>query len=104
MDDYLAQSEAAGRGVRIGVLTDGKHWLLRWPNAGEVRTTPPYAFMLDSADRWFLLYEWLRDKALASQEDVLPKREIIVEAFGPNSPLYERDIAALGSIYQACAG
>ena len=104
LDDYLTQSEAAGRGVRIGVLTDGKHWLLRWPNAGEVKTTPPHAFTLDSADRWFLLYEWLRDKALASQEDVLPAREVIVEAFGPNSPLYERDIAALGRIYQACAG
>ena len=104
LDDYLAQSEAAGRGVRIGILTDGRHWLLRWPNAGEVRTTPPHAFLLDSADRWFPLYEWLRDKALASQQDVLPKREVIVEAFGPNSPLYERDIAALGSIYQSCAG
>ena len=96
LDDYLTQSEAAGRGVRIGVLTDGKHWLLRWPNVGEVKTTPPHAFTLDSAERWFLLYEWLRDKALASQEDVLPAREVIVEAFGPNSPLYERDIAALG--------
>ena len=95
LDDYLAQSEAAGRGVRIGILTDGRHWLLRWPNAGEVRTTPPHAFLLDSADRWFPLYEWLREKALASQQDVLPKREVIVEAFGPNSPLYERDIAAL---------
>ena len=104
LDDYLAQSEAAGRGVRIGILTDGRHWLLRWPNAGEVKTTPPHAFLLDSADRWFPLYEWLREKALASQQDVLPKREVIVEAFGPNSPLYERDIAALGSIYQSCAG
>ena len=28
LDDYLVQSEAAGRGVRIGVLTDGKHWLV----------------------------------------------------------------------------
>ena len=101
LDDYLAQSEAVGTSVRMGILTDGKHWLLRWPNAGVVRTTAPYAFTLDSPDRWLLLYEWLRDKALASERNVLPTREIIAEAFGPNSPLYERDIAALRRIYQA---
>ena len=101
LDDYLTQSEAADTSVRMGILTDGKHWLLRWPNAGDVRTTPPYAFTLESADRWFLLHEWLRDKALASDRNVLPTREIVAEAFGPNSPLYERDIAALRRIYQA---
>ena len=101
LDNYLAQSEAVGTSVRMGILTDGKHWLLRWPNAGNVRTTAPYAFTLESSDRWLLLYEWLRDKALASERNVLPTREIIAEAFGPNSPRYERDIAALRRIYQA---
>ena len=104
LDDYLAQSEAAGKGVRMGVLTDGKHWLLRWPNAGEVKATAPYAFTLKSADVWFLLYAWLRDKALASDRNVLPTREIVAEAFGPNSPRYERDVAALREIYQAGSG
>ena len=42
LDDYLAQSAEQGR-VRMGVLTDGKRWLLRWPGAGEVRLTRPYA-------------------------------------------------------------
>ena len=64
LDDYLAQSQQAGKGVRMGVLTDGRHWLLRWPNAGQVTTVAPYAFVLDSPERWFLLYEWLRDEAL----------------------------------------
>ena len=104
LDAYLRQSEAAGKGVRMGVLTDGKHWLLRWPNAGDVRTTAPYAFTLESADRWFLLYEWLRDQALATEVNRLPTREIIIEAFGPNSPRYERDIAALRGLYQEAAG
>ena len=31
LDGYLAASQAAGRGVRLGVLTDGGHWFLRWP-------------------------------------------------------------------------
>ena len=46
LDDYLAQSQKQGR-VRMGILTDGRHWLLRWPNAGPVRAAPPYAFTLD---------------------------------------------------------
>ena len=33
LDDYLAQSQNDGR-VRMGILTDGKYWLLRWPGAG----------------------------------------------------------------------
>ena len=41
LDRYLEASHEAGRGVRMGVLTDGRHWFLRWPGAGEVRTEPP---------------------------------------------------------------
>ncbi len=32
LDDYLDQSARDNR-VRMGVLTDGRHWLLRWPGA-----------------------------------------------------------------------
>ena len=41
LDDYLAQSQEQGR-VRMGILTDGKYWLLRWPDAGsgEVQSHP----------------------------------------------------------------
>ena len=53
----------------MGVLTDGKRWLLRWPGAGEVRLTLPYAFTLEGADRWIVLYEWLRDSALIAMEN-----------------------------------
>ena len=38
LDEYLEQSAANGR-VRMGVLTDGRRWLLRWPGAGPVRLT-----------------------------------------------------------------
>ena len=47
LDDYLGQSGEQGR-MRMGILTDGKRWLLRWPNAGPVRTALPYAFTLES--------------------------------------------------------
>ena len=98
LDDYLAQSAAQGR-VRMGILTDGRRWLLRWPGAGDVRSTRPYAFTLDEPDGWLPLYEWLRDSALVSLEDVVPDREGIAEHFGPDSPAYQRDIAALKALY-----
>ena len=64
LDDYLEQSNRQGK-VRMGVLTDGKYWLLRWPGApSPAKTTPPHAFTLEDAERGYLLYEWLRDHAM----------------------------------------
>ena len=98
LDDYLAQSQAQGR-VRMGILTDGKYWLLRWPNAGPVKTAPPYAFTLEDSDRWITLYDWLRDHALSAEENQEPARLTIAERFGPTGPSYLRDIAALKALY-----
>ena len=98
LDDYLEQSEKQGR-LRMGILTDGRRWLLRWPNAGSVRTALPYAFTLEDADRWITLFEWLRDHALAAEGDKQPSRSAIGQHFGPTAPTYERDIAALKSLY-----
>ena len=102
LDDYLEQSQKQGR-VRMGILTDGKYWLLRWPGAGPVTTAPPYAFTLEHPDRWIALYEWLRDHALSAEEDKQPSRDTIVKDFGPNSPSYRRDIAALKRLYERYA-
>ncbi len=102
LDDYLAQSQEQGR-VRMGILTDGKHWLLRWPNAGPVRAAPPYAFTLDDPDRWFTLYEWLRDHALSAEEDKEPTRQAVADHFGPGSPSYQRDLAVLKALYDEYA-
>ena len=99
LDDYLEQSHSRGR-VRMGVLTDGKRWLLRWPNAGPVKPVLPYAFTFDDPDRWFTLFEWLRDNAFNAEEDVPPTRASIPDRFGPNSAHYERDIAVLKALYR----
>ena len=99
LDGYLEQSEKEGGRHRIGVLTDGKHWLLRWPGAGAVNTTYPYAFTLESRDGWLPLYEWLRDKALESRDDIPLDRESAGEHFGPDSPRYRKDIARLSELY-----
>ena len=103
LDDYLEASQKQGR-VRMGVLTDGKHWLLRWPNAGPVRTVRPYAFTFEDPDRWVELHDWLRDYALSAEENKQPSRDAIAEHFGPNSPSYERDIATLKALYDEYAG
>ncbi len=100
LDDYLESSKRDGNGFRTGVLTDGKYWLLRWPGAGAIRTTLPYAFTLESSDKWLLLYEWLRDTALTSLESIPPDSETVEKHLGPKSPLYERDIAGLTALYQ----
>ena len=99
LDGYLAQAETEGRMFRMGVLTDGRHWLLRWPRAGPVRTAPPHGFTLEDPDRWFLLYEWLREKALFTERRIRPDRENVGRYFGPESPLYEREITAFRSLY-----
>ena len=99
LDDYLEASQKAGGAVRTGILTDGKYWLLRWPGAGPVKTNAPYGFTFDDPSRWVPLFEWLRDTALVSLEDVRPDRQSIAAHFGPNSPSYERDIAHLKTLY-----
>ena len=99
LDGYLAQAETEGRMFRMGVLTDGRYWLLRWPGAGPVRTAPPHGFTLENPDRWFPLYEWLREKALFTERRIRPDRENVGAYFGPDSPLYEREITAFRSLY-----
>jgi len=95
LDGYLEEAHAA-RGVsRMGVLTDGKRWLLRWRGAGAVRTAYPYSFILEDIDRGFALYEWLRDKALSAFENEPPARENIPNHFSSRSPAWEREIADL---------
>ena len=103
LDDYLALSANEGKGVRTGILTDGKHWLLRWHGAGAVRTTLPYAFTLQDANGWLALYEWLRDTALVSLENIQLDRASIEQHLGPVSPAYQRDIDTLKRLYAQSA-
>jgi len=99
LDYHLAQSAKQGI-VRMGVLTDGKRWLLRWLEAGEVRLARPYAFTFEEPNQWISLYEWLRESALVSLESAGPGREAITGHFGPGSPFHQRDITALKTLYE----
>ena len=108
LDEYLELSKADGpnsisKGVRTGILTDGRHWLLRWPGAGPVRTAAPYGFALESPAQWYLLYEWLRDRALLSLDSIPADRDNVEQYLGPGSPAYQRDIDTLGRLYADAA-
>ena len=104
LDEYLELSQSAGKGVRTGILTDGRYWLLRWPGAGPVRTASPYGFVLDSPERWLPLFEWLRDRALLSLESIPTDRPNMERYLGPSSPTYQRDIDTLAALYRDAAG
>ena len=99
LDGYMKQSENAGR-VRMGILTDGKHWLLRWPQAGPVRTVMPYLFTLETGGNWFRLYEWLEKEAFTAQHNIPTDRKSLEQHFGPNAPTIQRDIDALQDLYR----
>ena len=104
LDDYLEASQLEGKGrMRMGVLTDGKYWMLRWPGAGVPKTGRPHGFVLESGEKGFLLYEWLRDEALAPLEDILPDKESIEEHFSERSTHYQRDIDTLRKLYYGVA-
>ena len=103
LDDYLELSKSAGKGVRTGILTDGRYWLLRWPNAGPVNTAVPYGFTLESPDGWLPLYEWLRDSALFALDSIPADRASVEQYLGPQSAAYQRDIDTLAALYASAA-
>ena len=103
LDDYLELSKSDGKGIRTGILTDGKYWLLRWPEAGPVRTSRPYGFVLESSGQWNLLREWLRDSALIALESIPADRSSVEQYLGPGSPTYQHDIDVLASLYHQAA-
>ena len=103
LDDYLRQSRDAGKGVRTGILTDGKYWLLRWPDAGPINTSPPYGFVLQPGDGWLALHNWLRDTALVALDSIPADRENVQQYLGPKSPTYQRDIDTLAALYNTHA-
>ncbi len=103
LDEYLELSKSNGKGVRTGILTDGRYWLLRWPNAGPVNTAPPYGFTLESPDGWLPLYEWLRDSALFALDRIPADRASVEQYLGPQSAAYQRDIDTLSALYASAA-
>ncbi len=100
LDGYLAEAIARGRGIRTGILTDGKRWILR--SIGDTATellTPPIQ-VFETAQQGLRLYEWLRDVALTEQAyDIAPTRENLRRYFGDASVATNQNLATLRWMY-----
>lgn len=100
LEQYLATLTAEGRPPRLGILTDGKYWLLRRPGAEEWSTAGPYAFTLDDAEHGYHLYEWLRDESQAlERRGVVPSDDEVRERLGPG-PRFEQHLQSLRELYE----
>ena len=69
--------------MRLGILTDGKHWLLRTPKSEKIRTLLPDTFELYADTGVSDLVAWLRDvtQAMPNQNQA-PEPPAIKAAFG----------------------
>ena len=101
LDGYLIAALDGGQPQRFGILTDGKHWILRWPRMGKASTSAPHAFTLANAELGTRLYDWLRRQSQALEErGVSPSEEQVRERLG-GGPRFDQHIAALDDLYRA---
>ena len=101
LDGYLDDARARGEPERLGILTDGRHWVLRPPGIEEVRTVPPYAFTLARAASWERLRAWLHAESQAmEQTNRRPEERDIRSAFSAG-PRFESGIAQLTELHDA---
>ena len=100
LDDYLHVLADEGKPPRLGILTDGKYWLLRRPGAADWSAAPPYAFTLDDAQHGYHLYEWLRDESQAlERSELTPTDGEVRKRLGPG-PRFEQHLQSLRELYE----
>lgn len=79
---YMTKSIERGEPRRLGILTDGRYWLLRLDPDQEVRTHPLYVLELRK-NKGMLLYEWLRNElSVLDQEKLQPTEENVRKKLG----------------------
>ncbi len=101
LDGYLRERVKAGESERLGVLTDGRYWVLRQSGIEEVRTAAPYGFEISDADVAYRLYEWLRNESQAFEASGLrPTEDEVRRSFG-EGPRLEMELAGLERLYRA---
>ncbi len=100
LDHYLRALARDGKPPRLGILTDGKYWLLRRPGAAAWSAAPPYAFTLEDANRGYNLYEWLRDESQAlERSELTPTDGEVRKRLGPG-PRFEQHLQSLRELYE----
>ena len=101
LDNYLLDALTAGRGIRVGVLTDGKRWLLRRIGDAEVEAFSPAPFVLETSEGGLRLYEWLRDRVFEERAaNIAPTPENLIREFGDASLSSNQDLATLRVLYE----
>ena len=100
LDGYLRERVNAGECERLGVLTDGRYWILRQSGIEEVRTTSPYGFEISDAAVAYRLFEWLRNESRMFEASGLPPTEDEVRRSFGEGPRLEMELAELGHLYQ----
>lgn len=100
LDGYMQKSTESGHPRRLGILTDGRYWLLRVPGVPQIRTHSPYGFELRTVADGLGLFEWLRDELGAREPAHLRPTEDEVRDRLATGPRFERDMAALNRLYQ----
>lgn len=99
LDGYLREAREAGKPERLGILTDGRHWVLRLPGIEEVQTVPPYAFTFTNATSWDRLRGWLYNESQAiEQSNRRPVEGDIRSAFSAG-PRFESSIEQLAELH-----
>ena len=101
LDNYLTDALTAGRGIRVGVLTDGRRWLLRRTGDGRVDAISPPMWTLEAADAGLRLYEWLHDRVFEERAgNIRPTQDNLVREFGDASHHTNQDFATLRLLYE----
>lgn len=101
LDNYLLDALNASRGIRVGVLTDGKRWLLRRVGDSQVEAFSPATFILETPAGGLRLYEWLRDRVFEERAaNIAPTPENLVREFGDARRATNQDLLTLGILYE----
>ncbi len=100
LDGYLAEARERGDPERLGILTDGRHWVLRLPGIEKVETSPPYAFTLANAASWRRLQEWLHDESQAIEQANRPAVEGAIRSAFSAGPRFESGIEQLTELHR----
>ena len=102
LDTYVDNDPTVG----LGVLSDGKHWLLRSPGSRRSSTphAKPWLFVLDKPQNGVELYRWLLRHVFNAETARPLSAETIADEFGPRSFVYQDHIATLGSLYESRRG
>jgi len=86
----------------VGILTDGKVWILYRLTSGD-ELIEAARFVLSSGAEADQLAAWL-EAVLATSQQLTPTPREIIRQLGAESPGFQLDLADLRALYDACSG